>query len=179
MPEIKNLAGRRFGRLVAIEVNGKNHSGVRWLCKCDCGKNTTVNSQNLQHGGTKSCGCFRSEKMSIRPFEYLYNWLVKNSQIQNIPCDLTYEDFLEFTKINKCHYCEREIEWYEHEYSKGRKNRKAYNIDRKNNSLGYIKINCVVCCNICNKAKNTFFTYNEFMMLAPILKKIQEMRFKI
>ncbi len=52
---ILDLAGKRFGRLVAIKYVG----GSKWLCKCDCGNETTVDGGNLKIGNTISCGCAR------------------------------------------------------------------------------------------------------------------------
>ena len=34
-----------------------------------------------------------------------------------------------------------------------------YNLDRKDNSIGYSKNNCVVCCSTCNYIKGDKFTY--------------------
>lgn len=34
---------------------------VLWLCKCDCGNETTVSGKDLRSGHTKSCGCFQRE----------------------------------------------------------------------------------------------------------------------
>lgn len=35
---MRDLTGQRFGRLVALEVFGKNKYGnIVWLCKCECG----------------------------------------------------------------------------------------------------------------------------------------------
>lgn len=52
-----NLIGQRFGMLVVIEYTeerlGRN---VKWLCKCDCGKETTVAGSNLKRGNVASCG---------------------------------------------------------------------------------------------------------------------------
>lgn len=57
-----NLAGKRFGMLLVIELtntrNDKNQ--LLWLCKCDCGNEKTFISGRLKHGGNKSCGCLRS-----------------------------------------------------------------------------------------------------------------------
>lgn len=56
---IKDLTGQRFGRLTIIEPLIKrdiDHS-VRWLCRCDCGKYTSVSSNKLRTGHTQSCGC--------------------------------------------------------------------------------------------------------------------------
>lgn len=61
---INNLTGKKFGRLTVIEDSGKRSGGkVVWLCLCDCGNKKLVRSNNLISGNTKSCGCFRKEKM--------------------------------------------------------------------------------------------------------------------
>lgn len=58
MREKLNLAGQRFGRLVAQERAYTNKQGnAMWLCLCDCGNTATVNSQHLKRGHTVSCGC--------------------------------------------------------------------------------------------------------------------------
>lgn len=50
--------GQRFGKLVAIKESGRdNNKKVLWLCKCDCGNETTVPSGSLVTGNTTSCGC--------------------------------------------------------------------------------------------------------------------------
>lgn len=62
--------GERYGRLVVIErasdyiaPNGNKH--VRWLCKCDCGNETIVDTCQLSQGKTTSCGCARNERLQI------------------------------------------------------------------------------------------------------------------
>lgn len=55
-----DLTGRLFNRLVVIKLVGKNNSGnYLWLCRCECGKETVVESRNLNNGHTKSCGCLK------------------------------------------------------------------------------------------------------------------------
>ena len=63
----KDIAGKKFGRLVATERLGLNKHGVyRWKCKCACGKNVIVDIGNLTSGHTKSCGCLNYELISER-----------------------------------------------------------------------------------------------------------------
>lgn len=58
MNKVKDLAGRRFGRLTAIERCGSTKAGrAKWLAQCDCGNKVVVNGFNLTSGSTKSCGC--------------------------------------------------------------------------------------------------------------------------
>lgn len=54
----RDLSGQRFGRLVAIETNRRDHRHNRlWRCQCDCGNEVEVNVNRLVTGNTKSCGC--------------------------------------------------------------------------------------------------------------------------
>ena len=70
MGRFKDLTGQRFGRLTVIErakdyVMPSGDKSIRWLCKCDCGNEITVNGKALtRKNGTKSCGCFARENMS-------------------------------------------------------------------------------------------------------------------
>lgn len=62
---IKDMTGRRFGRLVAVEVTEKrdpNNQSAIWLCRCDCENTHLVSQNNLEYGGVKSCGCLNDEK---------------------------------------------------------------------------------------------------------------------
>ena len=58
MRQLPNLVGQRFGMLTVVEQAASGKDGKRrWICRCDCGKETTVLGQNLTRGGTVSCGC--------------------------------------------------------------------------------------------------------------------------
>lgn len=58
MRQLPNLVGQRFGMLTVVEQAASGKDGKRrWVCQCDCGKETTVLGQNLTRGGTVSCGC--------------------------------------------------------------------------------------------------------------------------
>lgn len=57
-----DLAGRRFGRLVALApIDARMGNSVMWACKCDCGKSVNVAAISLTSGGCRSCGCLASE----------------------------------------------------------------------------------------------------------------------
>ena len=66
----KDLTGQHFGRLTAIEpTNKRSGSSVVWLCKCDCGNEKGISSNDLRRGSTKSCGCLQKEiskKLTIK-----------------------------------------------------------------------------------------------------------------
>ena len=62
MPAFKNIAGQRFGRLLAVKRQGRDSWGnVHWLCRCDCAATTRVNQRSLVQGYTRSCGCLHRE----------------------------------------------------------------------------------------------------------------------
>ena len=56
-----DIAGQRFGGLVAVERVGEIGSRSQWLCICDCGGKTVASVSNLRNGHTKSCGCLVSK----------------------------------------------------------------------------------------------------------------------
>lgn len=58
-PGTSNIAGNRYGKLVALNPTGeRGYSGsVVWECQCDCGNVCYVSLHQLQAGYVKSCGC--------------------------------------------------------------------------------------------------------------------------
>lgn len=53
-----DLAGWRFGKLVAVERVGSDVRGAsKWRCSCDCGGETQAIASNLRRGHVRSCGC--------------------------------------------------------------------------------------------------------------------------
>jgi len=55
--------GEKIGKLTVLQKDIMTNHGQKWLCKCDCGKLTSVREDNLEigringKGGTRSCGC--------------------------------------------------------------------------------------------------------------------------
>jgi hypothetical protein len=68
MPRLmRDLAGIRFGRLVAVAVAGRDkHGSVRWRFRCDCGAETTVTGSEVTRGKTRSCGCLAVDALRDR-----------------------------------------------------------------------------------------------------------------
>lgn len=53
-----DLVGQKFFMLTVLERDYSKPKGKRyWLCRCDCGKITSVNTSNLRSGRVKTCGC--------------------------------------------------------------------------------------------------------------------------
>lgn len=64
MSALKDLTGKKIGRLTVIKKVGKRGKHVLWLCRCDCGNETVVYSTNLLREHTISCGCFQRERVA-------------------------------------------------------------------------------------------------------------------
>jgi hypothetical protein len=159
MSKTINLNRRTFGGLEVLQYAGTNkHRSAMWKVRCRCGTVKDVDGKRLRNGEAQSCGCSHF----LRPFEALHNVLISRSAQRPIEVLLSYEDFLRFTKIKKCHYCSADITWDE----RGQR----YNLDRKDNALGYSKENCVVCCLECNYIKGARFTYEQMLQIGALIK---------
>jgi len=56
------LKYKRFGALLVVrQVESSPHGKTRWLCDCDCGKQSVAISGDLISGKHASCGCLRTE----------------------------------------------------------------------------------------------------------------------
>lgn len=61
----KDISGLKFGKLTVLHyiysiraVSLTNY----YRCLCECGNETTVTTQNLRSGNTRSCGCIKKTK---------------------------------------------------------------------------------------------------------------------
>jgi len=57
----KDLTGQSFGKLIVLSPAGTDkHKKAQWRCRCSCGNEATVRSNDLQKkGATPTCGCSR------------------------------------------------------------------------------------------------------------------------
>jgi len=160
---ILDLTDQKFGKLTVVKFFQRKPGRTEWVCKCDCGKEKVILATCLKSGNTTSCGCYAIEESIKRkrgiPYKWLYTALKNVCNHKNILLGISFEDFLEYTKTDKCHYCWSKIEWHPHETPK---TSHGYNLDRKDGLKGYIKENCVVCCSKCNYGKREYYTYDEW-----------------
>jgi hypothetical protein len=174
----EDLTGKSFGKLfVVAELLHKDVNGThrRWLCLCiGCGDHVVVLSANLKsklHPKRSCVKCNDKRHNMKRPYESSYNRLVWSAAKQSHSLKLTYEEFLEFTKTLECHYCGEQLVWNKHLGSI--QGSRGYNLDRKDNSLGYSKENCVVCCVFCNFTKGDRFTYEQFVQIGKVIRSFR------
>jgi len=140
----------------------------KWKCRCTCGRTADMSTSNLYRGKTNTCIRCYSAYNQLKPYEALYNLLCRASK-GRAEVHLSYEEYLEFVDLT-CHYCGAEVPWIPHINIKKGVRGSAYNLDRKDNSLGYSRSNCVVCCARCNRAKSNHFTYTEWVEIGKVIK---------
>lgn len=85
--------------------------------------------------------------------------------------ELSYDDFVSFTTTRNCHYCGNIVTWAEHTPEKIANGFRS-NLDRKDNSVGYIVGNLVVCCWECNNAKSSRLSYDEMCVVGLMRRKM-------
>lgn len=148
----KNEAGKRYGRWLVISFAGIKNRNALWLCRCDCGVEREVKGYSLRGGISKSCGCYRDDRLRLPGHEAQINSRI-NSTIQSarfrkIKYRISKQKMANLV-VQKCHYC-------------GDKPDPVGGVDRIDSRLGYTVKNCVPCCGLCNTMKMEQ-TVEEFM----------------
>lgn len=69
--ESERIIGKKFNRLTAIERIYDDSGCVKYLFRCDCGKEKVIKKYSVVNGLTKSCGCLSNEKVRNRSFKNL------------------------------------------------------------------------------------------------------------
>lgn len=87
MAKIKDITGKRYGRLTVVSldpVRTKSRS-ARWLCLCDCGNETVVPGGDLHSVTTRSCGCLQGEHHGMRnsPEYAIWNGIINRCENPN------------------------------------------------------------------------------------------------
>jgi hypothetical protein len=73
------LTGQRFTRLAVIARAGSSKHGFSlWDCICGCGTKVRTTAGELLNGGSKSCGCLRSDRSRERAFQRAKHGHCKN-----------------------------------------------------------------------------------------------------
>ena len=158
-----DLTGRVFGKWRVLSRGPRGTYGrSRWNCKCECGTESLLYATNLKVD-TTSCGC----KSRLRPYESSYNTFIRNAKRRELETDLTFEQYLDFIKEKQCHYCGAELFWPERN---ARGKLQGSNLDRKDNTKGYLHTNVVPCCWSCNNIKSNRFTYTQFVEIGKLLR---------
>jgi hypothetical protein len=166
----KDLAGKRFGRLLVIceveRISSRKESC--WECLCDCGNTSIVPGSRLRlkRKGTRSCGCLQLEELkkanSLPKGQSATNRVKRvyerEAKSRGLEWSLSNEQFLILTS-GDCYYCGK----IPGQVCIERNGNFVYNgIDRIDNDVGYETANCVSCCKDCNFAKRDM-SYDKFI----------------
>ncbi len=160
----KDLTGNKIGKWQVLayirrEI-GQSKRGTRkiirgiWKCRCECGKESLVESCNL---GRVSLGCHACRTPRLPSGEAAFRRVIMNyknaARHRGIDWALT-DELARKLFSDRCFYCGSEPQTA---YAATRCNgRFVYNgIDRVDNKIGYISSNCVTACEICNFMKGT------------------------
>lgn len=146
-----NLAGRRFGRLVAIREAGRVGKRIYWECQCDCGGMKVTLADSLIYGSTRSCNCLAIRKPGEAAAHNLFLIRRRDAAARNYSFELTEAEWYTLTQ-QPCFYCglppcqSHNMSSYNGAF--------IYNgVDRKDNEVGYTLANSVPCCKQCNISK--------------------------
>lgn len=60
-----DLTGNTYGRWTVLGFDDNSPMGrYKWICRCECGTEKSVDRSSLKRGKSVSCGCFRGEIVS-------------------------------------------------------------------------------------------------------------------
>lgn len=62
--KVQDLTGKIFTRLTVVERAENKGNNVMWQCVCTCGSLLIIEGNQLKRGSTKSCGCYRKDRMT-------------------------------------------------------------------------------------------------------------------
>ena len=167
-----DLTGQQRGKLLILSrVSGKE--GVRFLCRCECGREKIFTGVRIRQENILSCNegaCKNRRRPRPRNLELslkrrCVGAYKNNARTRSILWDLTEEQaFCLFDQ--ECYYCgSPPSNCCKDQYSPEQGFLLYSGIDRVDNSVGYIASNCVACCSNCNTAKKNM-SQADFLKLA-------------
>lgn len=165
-----DLTGQRFGRLVVLAWAGSGPGSPatgrrsRWLCKCDCGKETAITPFRLASGYTKSCGCKGGPGGEDAAEQALNRFLSnyrRNASYRGIAWNLSDGEFARLVTLD-CHYCGAAPSMQARPWDDARGDYLFNGLDRADNDRPYGAGNALPCCPKCNHAKRDM-SYEEFL----------------
>ena len=84
----------------------------RYRVSClKCKKDINIRKGLISKSTGLCFSCWLENNRNVRPYEALYNIFRKMPLNIERGVDLSYEEFLEFTKIKECEYCRKKIFW--------------------------------------------------------------------
>lgn len=146
MSKFLDLSGQKFGLLVVIKFVGRKNNHSYFLCKCECGNETEVTSNNLRRNHTTSCGCLNEKLFRAAGIKHgLTNHPLYDSWIgMRNRCYYTKHNRFEHyggKGIKVCDEWRNDFQAF-YEWSIANGWEEGLSIDRKKNHLDYCPDNC-------------------------------------
>jgi hypothetical protein len=168
-----DLTGKTFGRWTVLRrgPNGGGPHRARWECVCACGTTATLKRQVLVSGNSKSCGCYKRDRLTSKrhgPGEHGFGRYLSaykaDARRRGHAFALTDAE-VRTLATGQCHYCgvppfRRRMGTLRgaHGTTITTLEHGAFicnGIDRIDSKIGYVRGNVVSCCRDCNIAKST------------------------
>lgn len=145
-----------------------------YLFNCsDCGSEIRCQKSRLLTHSGRCVSCSHKG----RPYEYMWNEMKRSYRLKDVEVTISYKELISLISIGECHYCNDTLIYNKHTRDdSGEHVSRAYQLDRMDPSKGYISGNLVPCCWDCNRIKSNKFTYDEFILFSPALRKIKKNR---
>lgn len=158
-PQIMDITGEKFTKLVVIEINRIHPKyGAVWTCQCDCGGLITTRGSALRNGTTKSCRlCVRKSGPNPPNTVPLYYWsrTLRNAENRNLLFEISIQDAQQQYDLQngKCALSGENITFSSHSRNKISS---TASLDRIDSSKGYISANIQWLHKSVNKMKRNF-----------------------
>lgn len=161
----EDLTGQVFGSWEIIRLKSHSSSGWIWLTRCtNCSMERECTTSNIKARRRTCKRCFMRPR-GWSGLNRLFRTYKRHAKVTGRMFWLTFDDFKTLTAAN-CFYCgtspyqlsmprskRAKYDWGEHHYN---------GIDRADNTQDYTPGNCVTCCGICNRAKQSM-TQGDFI----------------
>lgn len=163
-----DITGQTFGRLTVVSRAENNKRGkAMWTCQCSCGQEVTVLGRDLRSGHTKSCGCYKMEKIMAKTETHAMShtdiYFIWSSMKQR--CGNSKHPEFENYGGRGIEVCQ---EWRDNfepflEWALSNGYQKGLNLGRKNINGNYEPSNCTFVTNqelVRNRTVSRYITYN-------------------
>lgn len=144
-PVPEDLTGRRFHKLVALELVREEQRGKYryrfWRCRCDCGNERITAQRYLTDGGAKSCGCIIGKHKRTHGGTGTTEFRIWDSMRRRCS-DPTHPSFKDYGGRGIA-VCERWQDFAAFREDMGPRPSPDHQIERQNNDGNYEPGNCV------------------------------------
>jgi hypothetical protein len=132
--------GDVFGRLTVVErANGK-HGKKMWRCHCSCGGQSVSSTGDLNRGHSKSCGCYRLDKVTTHGFTNSPEYRVWRGMLQR--CRNKNNNNYSLYGGRGIEVCPEWSDFSTFRRDIGKRPSPGHTLDRIDNNVGYSPENC-------------------------------------